>query len=518
MVAINTNSRGNNATTGVMVSQRRLFCFITAIVAAMMVLYMFLFGSMLNNHELSHKLDLQSSPAANNVKNDAAAKVKVEEEVQEETGPPVVIAHAISLIKCGKKNSVTGFIDAAAVLRHSIHKNSIHYETNNSSTKKSRYSYQMYAIVHTSCEEHAKSLQRLGYQILVKDHPVKKEDIQGEWLRNHIEAENCCGSAEFIKLYAYHLTDHPIVVHWDMDVAILQPMDDLYDAMLYPATHPRGVAARKRIERQHPEEKWPEVVNAFYTRDITSAKPWEKITAVQGGFLVARPDKRVFDQYIEFIKEGNYKSGRGDGSGWYGLGYGGFQGAMAYQGVVAYYYDQLAPNNSVELNVCRWNQVAADVIWRGPERKDQHHLQCRDYPRTKLPNGEPDYASNTKCEDCRMTPISQVKTVHYTACKKPWECQIAYPRVPRDKRQAYRLQNLVSIDNCSKLVREWFKLRQEFEDALETASNGQVKPSARDGVYYKDYFLGYCRGENGGNYIAIQPPPDDFDIKKVYGM
>jgi hypothetical protein len=474
----------------------------------MMVLYTFFVGSMLNQHDLSQR-DLPSSPA----------EVVVEEE-KDETGPPVVIAHAISLIKCSKKNSVTGFIDAAAVLRHSIHKNSIHYNnTSSPSSKKSRYSYQMYAIVHTSCEEHAKSLERLGYQILVKDHPVQKEDIRGEWLRNHIEAENCCGSAEFIKLYAYHLTNHPIVVHWDMDVAVLQPMDDLYDAMLYPATHPRGIAARGRIERQHPEStEWPEVVNAFFTRDITSAKPWEKITAVQGGFLVARPDTRVFDQYIEFIKEGNYKQGRGDGSGWYGLGYGGFQGAMAYQGVLAYYYDQLAPNTAVELNVCRWNQVAADVIWRGPERKDEHHLQCRDYPRTKLPNGEPDYASNKKCEDCRMTPLEKVKTVHYTACKKPWECQIAYPRVPRDKRQAYRLQNLVSIDNCSKLVKEWFQLRQEFEDALEAASNGQVKPSARNGVYYKEFFLGYCRGENGGNYIPIEPPPDDFDIKKIYGI
>mmetsp|Transcript_12208 Transcript_12208/g.18339 ORF Transcript_12208/g.18339 Transcript_12208/m.18339 type:complete len:516 (+) Transcript_12208:50-1597(+) len=515
MVAISTNRR-RNAAAGI-ISQRRLICFFSAVIAAMMAFYTFFVGSMLNKHQLS-QLVLQS-PANMNTAVDAA---KVAEKEEEADGPPVVIAHAISLIKCGKKSSVTGFIDAAAVLRHSIHKNSIHYKDNNnikqSKKQSSRYSYQMYAIVHTSCEEHAKSLERLGYQILVKDHPVKKEDIKGEWLRNHIEGENCCGSAEFIKLYAYHLTDHPIVVHWDMDVAILQPLDDLYDAMLYPATHPRGKAARGKIERQHPEDEWPETVNAFLTRDITSAKPWEKITAVQGGFLVARPDKRVFDEYIEFIKEGNYEKGRGDGSGWSGLGYGGFQGAMAYQGAVAFYYDQLAPNTAVELNVCRWNQVAADVIWRGPERKDEHHLQCRDYPRAKLENGEPDYASNTKCEDCRMTPVEVVKTVHYTACKKPWECQIPTPRVPRDKRQAYRLHNLVSIDNCSRLVKEWFKLRKEFEDALETASNGQVKPSTRDGVYYKDYFLGYCRGERGGNYVAIEPPPDDFDIKKIYGM
>jgi hypothetical protein len=130
--------------------------------------------------------------------------------------PVAVIAHAISLIKCSKGSSVTGFLDAAAILRHSIHKNSIHHnffpstQTNNSTTAIasatttttiSRYSYQMYAIVHTSCAAHATVLSQLGYTILIKDHPVKKEDIKGEWLRNHIESENCCGSAEFIKLY-----------------------------------------------------------------------------------------------------------------------------------------------------------------------------------------------------------------------------------------------------------------------------------------------------------------------------
>ena len=505
MVAISNNRRRNAG----LISPQRLITLMTAVMAAVMVFYTFFVGSMLNKQQLSQRIP--SAPA------DKSNGAEVATIVEEETGPPVVIAHAISLIKCGKKGSVTGFLDSAAVLRHSIHKNSIH-ATKEGQPKKSRYSYQMYAIVHLSCEEHAKSLERLGYKTIVKDHPVVKDEIEGEWLRNHIEAENCCGSAEFIKLYAYHLTDHPIVVHWDMDVAILQPMDDLFDAMLYPATHPRGKAAREKVERQHPEDEWPETLNAFFTRDITSAKPWEKITAVQGGFLVARPDKDVFDNYIEFIKKGNYVKGRGDGSGWGGLGYGGFQGAMAYQGAVAYFYDQLAPNTSVELNICRWNQVAADVIWRGPERMTEHNMQCRQYPRKKLPSGEPDYESNKDCEDCRLTPVEAVKTVHYTACKKPWECKVPHPRVPRDKRHIYRLHNLVSVDNCSKLLKEWFKLRQEFEEALETASDGQIKPSERIGAYYKENFLGYCKGENGGNYIPMVPPTEDFDIKKIYGM
>ncbi|KAL7464722.1 hypothetical protein ACHAXS_005088 [Conticribra weissflogii] len=301
-----------------------------------------------------------------------------------------------------------------------------------------------------------------------------------------------------------------------MDVAILQPMDDLFDVMIYPSDDSRHIEAKRRIEKQHPEDPWPEKVDAFLTRDITSAKPWEKVTGVQGGFLVARPDPAVFDAYIEFIKEGNYIGGRGDGKGWGGLGYGGFQGAMAYQGTVAYYYDQLRPNTAVELNVCRWNQVAADVIWRGPDGYDKHHLQCREYPRKVLKNGEPDYESNTQCEDCRNTPIEAVKTVHYTACKKPWECKMANPRVPRDKKQEYRLKNLVNVTACMNLVREWFVLRREFEDALEKASSGFVKPSPRGGKFQDDYFLGYC--EKDSKYIPINPPPEDFDIKKIYGV
>ena len=89
---------------------------------------------------------------------------------------------------------------------------------------------------------------------------------------------------------AYTLTRHPIAVHWDMDVAVLRPLDDVYDAMLHPSDHPRGAAARRRLARQHPDDPWPDAVDAFLTRDVTSAQPWETRTAVQGGFLVARPD------------------------------------------------------------------------------------------------------------------------------------------------------------------------------------------------------------------------------------
>lgn len=119
---------------------------------------------------------------------------------------PIVVAHVVSLIKCSKQERVVGFLDAAAVLRHSIHKNSIHSGT-------SKYDYTMIAIVHENCKDHAHALDRLGYQAMVKPSPVKVEEIAEGYLKSHIEMENCCGSAEFIKYVLFQcmgvLPGHP---------------------------------------------------------------------------------------------------------------------------------------------------------------------------------------------------------------------------------------------------------------------------------------------------------------------
>ena len=126
---------------------------------------------------------------------------------------------------------------------------------------------------------------------------------------------------------------------------------------------------------------------------------------------------------------------------------------MAYQGVLAYFYDQIYPGHSVELDVCHWNQVVADVIWRGPNNME-HHGQCRDYPR------DGNFTANTPelgaCHDCRILPVEETNTVHYTACKKPWECAIPTPRIPgaRRKAHAYRLRELTNVTTCGLLFRK----------------------------------------------------------------
>jgi hypothetical protein len=403
----------------------------------------------------------------------------------------VAIAHVVSLIKCGQVASVTGFLDAAAVLRHSIHQQSIH-------KGRSKYSYHMYAIVHKDCENHAHVLEKLGYTALIRESPVLLETIKEGWYKNHVEGEKCCGSKEFIKLYAYELERHPVAVHWDLDVAVLQPMDDLFDSMLLDKIS--GAAARSRLELQFSSLPLPDRIDAFFTRDVTSSQPWESVQGVQGGFLVARPDKRVLQEYIQIIQEANYTTGRGDGTGWGSLGYGGFQGAMAYQGIVAYYYDHFH-NGAVELNTCRWNQVVADVRWRGPARNEEYHLKCRQ-------------KQSQTCEDCRITPIEKVKTVHYTACKKPWECRLPHPRKTRNTADQYRVDNLTNMTTCGKLFEKWFALRHDFETQLEKTAG--VVPPNRVGSYEPNSFLGYCKGR--GQYVPMNPPPDDFDVSKIYGM
>jgi len=285
-----------------------------------------------------------------------------------------VPAYVVSLIKC-RGDGTVGFLDAAAVLRHSVHRNSLHHPGSNGT-----YSYKMYAIVHEDCARHAPVLESVGYRTIVRGTPIDRREIKNEFYRKSVEGELCCGSAEFIKMYAYTLTEHPVVVHFDLDKIVVKPMDDLFDAIIYDYDSPKGVAARKNIDVEWPEDTLPQKIDAFFTRDYTLSWPWKKIAGVQGGLLVVRPNEEYFQRYMDIILMGNYTAGNDNTCGWDGLGYGGWIGAKAFQGVVAYFYGHVVPGTAVELDVCKWNQVAADVIWRGPRGKLR--ISCRSIARS----------------------------------------------------------------------------------------------------------------------------------------
>ena len=99
------------------------------------------------------------------------------------------IAYAISLIKCGDKQTTSaGLTDAALILQHSIH-----LISSRSNNGKSKYDYRMIAIVHRQAVECSSVLKQVGFEIVIVDPPVQQEQIQGEHLKKTIHKEWCCG-------------------------------------------------------------------------------------------------------------------------------------------------------------------------------------------------------------------------------------------------------------------------------------------------------------------------------------
>jgi len=121
---------------------------------------------------------------------------------------------------------------------------------------------------------------------------------------------------------------------------------------------------------------------------------------------------------------------------------------------------------------------------------------------------------NNGCDDCRVTPIDQLKTIHYTACKKPWSCPTARTN-GNDRKQRSRIDTeATDITTCMLLHREWFLVRKEFEELHYSVSKNEEILSRNTGKYNEEHFLGYCEDE--GKYLSMIFPSKGFDIGKLY--
>mmetsp|Transcript_14904 Transcript_14904/g.18731 ORF Transcript_14904/g.18731 Transcript_14904/m.18731 type:complete len:381 (+) Transcript_14904:1-1143(+) len=340
-----------------------------------------------------------------------------------------VIGYAISLTSCGTEP----YADAAAVLKHSIHLNSIRTPSSGS-----KYDYKMYAFVHPQALDCSEVYKSLGYEVMTTDTPVDVTKIKGEFLRTTVVKRGCCQEKEFIKLYVYTLLEHQAVVSLDLDTLVLRPMDELFDTII----HGPGQA---EVEVMYPDEMRVKQVDAFFVRDYRSTPAGKKHVAIQGGFFVVRPDRSKFNEYLEIILEGDYR----EHSGWGGLGFGGTYGAQQIQGIVAYFYDHLHPGTAVELNKCVYDNMVDDP--RNPAGK------CR-------------VRDSTDCEDCRKRNISDVKHMHFTMCAKPWYCPL-----------------LKAESLCYKFTYEWYRVRDKYEKSLKQSED--IISSKSNGKYF-----GFCNG------------------------
>ena len=428
---------------------------------------------------------------------------------QNNNNKPIQIAYAISLIRCSDfQSSTSGLLDAATILRHSVHNTSIRNPKSGS-----KYDYKLYAIVHTKAKDCSHILSDLGYEVILKDSPVDISEIKGEYLRKNVHKEWCCGADEFVKLYAYTINQHPIVVHTDIDFMYYQPMDDVFDAMLEPYDSTGGTTARSRIEMEYPEKVKPNNIQAYLTRDYHQVIPGRKAgkslietvlgqtindtpyplfssftPAFQAGFIILKPSMDVFNEYLDIIREGNYVGGFSRENGWGGKGYGGVVGSMAMQGLPAYYYDEVRPNTTVELNGCRYNHMGANIYYEDVpnfiKRYKDLHGKCR--------------RNVEGCEDCRKTDLSLIKNIHFTNCRKPWNCAgvSSTNKGDIDPRTA-------NYDHCMEVVRKWHEMRTDLEQKIAELSGDDKVLEGQSGSYKKDVFMGHC-SENGQNgYLPI---------------
>jgi hypothetical protein len=381
------------------------------------------------------------------------------------------IAYAVSLTSCEETPSL---IDGAAVLAHSVHLSSIQNPKSGS-----KYDYKMYAIVHKSAKSCQPILEKIGYTVKLVDVPVPVEDIQGDFLRENVPQNGCCGEMEFIKLWAYTLLDHPFVVHLDLDTMVLKPMDELFDAALSGDTSQldsvmwpkeRTANANTKVDtNDNTNDNASGSLNAFFTRDynMSSGAKKKKPVGVQGGFLVLRPSQQVFEEFQDIIRKGDFQRGKG----WGGLGFGPFYGSMTFQGIIPYFYDALHPGTAVELDRCVYNQMADNPRMKKTVN-DVVSGDCRD--------GRDD------CEDCRERDIGDVATAHFTLCQKPWHC------LPHG-------QDMLQHRMCKKLFKEWYRIRADLEQP-NVADNVVIG----EGTFQPEHFRGFCKFSGQRGYIPIQ--------------
>jgi hypothetical protein len=361
------------------------------------------------------------------------------------------IAFAVTITGCGGETMNEG----AAVLHYSIYRASIHGHLGG------QYDYQMFAFYHPNASACALPLRELGYNVLERETFMNVSDLPEGDLKTYIQKDGCCGEKEFIKFEAYTLTDYPVVVHLDLDILVLKPLDILFDPMVEPDKHRLNCSVM-----EDPKKIPPERINAMFTLDYNIVHPKIKVRPVQGGFLLARPNMTVYEEIRAIVQSGHFTFGRG-----WGDATSRFYGYMTFQGVLPYYYHILHPGEFVELNHCIFNCQAENA-----------------YDQKPIPNTTIYPCMNGKetCDDCRLRPIRDIYFAHFTLCQKPWWC-------------VHHAEGPIRTTLCNHLTAAWYQARSELERAWGRSARGPHS-------HRVEQFYGFCRNGLESGYTPIEQP------------
>lgn len=285
---------------------------------------------------------------------------RTELESHNSDGAKKTVAYAITVTRDGH------FVDGALVLGYAARK----YHSR-AKGYPSEYDVDLVAFVAPTVVTARPVLQANGWRVLEKPLPVPLEEIENQDYAEKMKNSGCCGADEFLKLWAYTLTEYHRVVHLDMDSIIFNNMDEIF-------------SLNKEL---------------LFTGDY-NMKGNSPAVPAQGGFLVIRPSMETFKAFQAIIRKGDHnKSGRG----WEGSKIGNFWGGQTIQGIIPFFYTVKSPGLAQEMNRCEYNCMVDNPYWPHTER-------CLDGHET--------------CQDCRLQREELVKSAHFTICQKPWTCTL----------------------------------------------------------------------------------------------
>lgn len=197
------------------------------------------------------------------------------------------------------------------------------YESVRSNFQHSRYNMEYLAFVYAGVDNLMICVERLeliGYKVMVKDFPVRWEELPGGEYKKKVHnlAGGGLGLTELLKLYAYTMLEYHRVVIMDLDLIVAQNFDELFD---------------------------------LDSSKLSAVGVWGNWDAemVQGGFICVKPDLQVYKELLDIIRSANFKF---DGSGWNNSHWGNTYGGETVSGVLPYYYRMKRPAGMIHINNC----------------------------------------------------------------------------------------------------------------------------------------------------------------------
>ena len=389
------------------------------------------------------------------------------------------------------------FHDAAIVLKQSIHDNSIQ-----NVTSKSKYDYEMVALMHQDvieCEMHMKTtssslalpggnrkelLEGLGYTVHVVTSPIDVKEISQQITADFYRYAmvNKDVMREFIVLKAFSFEHAPLAVLVDFTTMVLKPPDDLFDLMLQTDKHKHlmnknNANAHDTIVKQtafpNGNSKQitdlPSTIDILYTKDYSAVAPKQWVAGLSLNFLVFKPSVNLYMEILQALRSGHYT----DAHGWGALGY----KSRKVRGLLTYFVQEKKFQQSIEVHRCTFNNRAETPTLNLNGRK-----MCRDVNEKNF--------STEKCTDCRQTSLQDIVIANTATCMAPWRCNYPIAFTIEHEQENKGFSDMKKL--CRSYNDKWYQYRQEYElqhsDKFTTVNPG--------GGFRYTHFQGYCARES----------------------